>query len=292
MLNNNWDLKTLLWMVAATGLFFYLWNSPEFSWLLYGVYIYFSIAFSVFAHNHNHLPVWKNKFINQLHSCWITLFYGFPTFAWIPTHNKNHHRHNNKDPDYTKTYMSSERNNILTLLIYPKLSGRAQLKPVIDYYKAAYKKPSKKFFYYYTMQIVCLVSWVVVALIFNWKKALVYVVIPQQVSVNVVLLFNYIQHVHADEESEFNHSRNIVGKMLNFFLFNNGYHTVHHMQPGLHWSTTPAAHKKVAHLIDPKLQELSMMWYFFRIYFLGIFLKSCRTDSMRLARQKSESTTA
>ena len=287
MLHKIADLKTLLWMTASTALFFYLWNLPEFNWMLYVVHIYFAIVFSVLAHNHNHLPVWKSNFLNQIHSCWITIFYGFPIFAWIPTHNKNHHRHNNKEPDYTKTYMVSEDNNLWTLLIYPTLSGKAQMPPVISYYTSLYSKNKEKFAYC-TLQIVSLLVWTIGAFILDWQKALIYVFIPQQVSLNVVLVFNYIQHVHANEESEYNHSRNIVGKPLNFFLFNNGFHTIHHMNTSLHWSETPAAHKEIEHHIDPVLNEPSMLWYLFRVYIVGLFYKGVRTHSMRLDRIAAE----
>ncbi|MEQ8337308.1 MAG: fatty acid desaturase, partial [Cyclobacteriaceae bacterium] len=260
---------------------------PEFNGWLYALYLYLSICFSVFAHNHNHLPVWKNKILNQLHSCWITLFYGFPVFGWIPTHNKNHHRHNNREKDDTRTYMVSEKNNLWTLLIYPTLSGAVQQKSIARFYKQQYSKNKEQFFYY-TLQIVSLIAWVATAFILDWQKALIYVIIPQQVSLNTVLVFNYLQHVHADEESEYNHSRNIVGWPLNFFLFNNGLHTIHHMHPGLHWSKTPEAHQKIEHLIRPDLNEKSVFWFVFRVYILGLFIPRFRTHSLRLERKVSE----
>ena len=125
----------------------------------------------------------------------------------------------------------------------------------------------------------------ITAFILDWQKALIYVIIPQQVSLNTVLVFNYLQHVHADEESEFNHSRNIVGWPLNFFLFNNGLHTIHHMHPGLHWSKTPEAHKEIAHNIREDLKENSILWFVFRVYILGVFIPTFRTNSLRLARK-------
>ena len=283
MLRNRADIKTLIWMVVTTVLFFYLWQMEELNGWLYTLFLYFSITFSVFAHNHNHLPVWKNKILNHIHSCWITLFYGFPVFGWIPTHNKNHHRHNNKEPDYTRTYMVSEKNNLWTIAIYPILCGASQQKAIVQYYKEQYGKNWEKFTVY-TLQIVCLVLWVGTAFILDWQKALLYVILPQQVSMSAVLVFNYVQHVHADEESKYNHSRNIVGWPLNFFLFNNGLHTIHHMQPGLHWSETPAAHKKIEGKIAPYLNEKYLTWYLLRVYILGIFIPACRTNSMRLKR--------
>jgi len=287
MLKHIADLKTLLWMVASTFLFFYLWNSSAFNWWLYIPYLYCAICFSIFAHNHNHTAVWKSSLLNHLHSYWITFFYGFPIFAWIPTHNRNHHRYNNTEPDYTKTYMVSEKNNLWTLLIYPTLSGMAQQKAIFVHYKNQFGE-NWGLFITYTLQLLILVCGIGGALILDWQKALIYVIIPQQVSLNIVLIFNYIQHVHADEESKYNHSRNIVGWMLNFFLFNNGLHTVHHINPNLHWSETRAEHKKIEHLIDPALNEEYILWYLIRVYILSIFFPKLRTNSMRLARKKNE----
>ena len=287
MLKNRADLKTLLWMIVSTALFFYLWKSEEFNWWLYTLFLYFSICFSVFAHNHNHLSVWNNKVLNYIQSCWITIFYGFPIFGWIPTHNRNHHKYNNKEDDYTKTYMVSEKNNLWTLLIYPTLSGMAQQKAIYTFYKDQIGK-NREALVFYTIQILSLVVWVGVAFFLDWQKALIYVIIPQQVSINIVLVFNYIQHIHADEESKFNHSRNIVGWPLNFFLFNNGYHTVHHMNPNMHWSDAPAAHKKIEPEINPVLNEKFMLWYLFRVYILGLFIPNFRTTSMRLERKRVE----
>src|SRR5690606_30248382 len=112
-------------------------------------------------------------YLNQLHSCWITIFYGFPIFGWIPTHNKNHHRFNNKEEDYTKTYMVSERNNLFTLLIYPTMSGMRQQKAIGKYYRQQYQK-NKQQFVFYTLQIVSLVVWIGLAFFIDWQKALIY----------------------------------------------------------------------------------------------------------------------
>ena len=112
-------------------------------------------------------------------------------------------------------------------------------------------------------------------------------IIPQQVSLFSVLIFNYVQHVHANEESEWNHSRNFTG-WFNSFLFNNGLHTAHHERAGTHWSEIPAEHRKVEHLVDASLNEKSFWWYLCRNYLLGAFHHKYRTDSMRLQRIEAE----
>ena len=76
-----------------------------------------------------------------------------------------------------------------------------------------------------------------------------------------MIFINYIQHVHADPWSEHNHSRNFVSKLGNWLVFNNGYHTAHHESAGLHWSKLPEAHAKIAHLIDPALNQQSIFGF-------------------------------
>ena len=129
-----------------------------------------------------------------------------------------------------------------------------------------------------------MVLWIAVGLIVDWRKALLYIVIPQQLSLFIVLIFNYVQHIHADEEDPFNNSRNFTGSILNYILLNNGYHTAHHVSTGLHWSQLPEKHRELAPKIDPILNEDNMGWYFFRNYILGIFIPYCRTHSLRVER--------
>lgn len=285
MLKNKADRKTLLFMLISTGLLIAQWNIGTVQPILVFAAVMMAIPVAVMAHNHNHLPMWKSDVLNKLTDYWITMFYGFPTCAWIPTHNMNHHVYNNRVPDDTITYRYSEKNNLVTLLTYPSISGYFQQNAIKNFFKTLYKKDRKKFLFY-ASQYALIVLYVGGALLLDWKKALLFIVLPQQVSLFSVLIFNYIQHVHADEESKWNHSRNFVGWGMNAFLFNNGYHTVHHMQPRLHWSETPKVHNDVAHNIDPALLENSFWGYIGRNYILGAFIPKFRTVSMRQARMQ------
>jgi len=283
-------------MAIAAGSLVILWlygsqmSTPL--WILcYTVQLLMAVIVSTIVHNHQHLSMWTVKWLNIFTDNFLTVFYGFPVFAWIPTHNSNHHFHINKEPDYTKTYMVSEKNNLLTLLTYPSISGMKQQKAVGSYFLNLYKADKRKF-YFHLLQVVSLIAWVAIALIIDWKKAFLYVIIPQQLSLFTVLIFNYIQHIHADEESEFNHSRNITGSVLNYLLLNNGLHTVHHISPGVHWSKLKEKHDKIAHKIDPRLNENNFAWYLFRVYILGLFSASFRTQNMRMERMQKPETVA
>jgi fatty acid desaturase len=291
MLKNNKDIKSLIYIFITTSLFLFLWtqgkamNKGLFT-VLYIWFLFMSISVAVMAHNHNHLPMWKSKIMNILTDNWLTVFYGFPVFAWIPTHNANHHKFVNKEPDYTRTWRFTERNNLFTVLTYPSVSGFFQQSVVMNHFKETFSRNKYKFFLY-GLQFVVLISWIAGAFIIGgWEKALIYVVLPQQLSLFSVLLFNYVQHVHADEETKYNSSRNFTG-ILNFLLFNNGLHTIHHIHPTIHWSEIPQEHAKIEHLIDDSLIESSFWYFLYKSYILGIFMPKYKTKSMRVARLSS-----
>ena len=286
MLRYTADWRTLGYMFVTTALLVVQWRLSEFQPLLYLWALFMSVSVGIIAHNHNHVTIWTSKPLNALTDYWLTLFYGFPAFGWIPTHNMNHHKFNNREGDYTLTYRYTERNNLLTLLSYPSISGYHQQRPIRDYLAHLWSHKRRNFWFCLS-QYAVLVTFILGALWLDWKKALLFIVIPQQVSLFFILIFNYIQHVHADEESEYNHSRNIVGPWLNALLFNNGFHTIHHHVPGLHWSKTREAHDRIAHRIDPVLNEWSFWWLIVRVYILGIFIPHFRSTSMRMVRMKN-----
>lgn len=281
MLHYRADLRTLVYMAITTTLFVCQWVYG-FHWLVYIIYLHLAIAVSVITHNHQHLNIWKWKPLNVVTDWWLTVFYGVPIFTWIPTHNKNHHRYANRQGDTTATYRHTEENNLLSLLSYPSVSGRNQIVESIIPYMGNLRKNDKRTFYENWVQVVVLFSWIVGFLILDWQKALLFVVIPQQVSAFVVMLFNYIQHVGADEESKYNHSRNFLG--VNFLYFNNGYHTAHHERAGTHWSLTGKEHAKIAHLISPDLIEKSMWWFLIRTYLLAPFHSKFKPMNRRRIR--------
>lgn len=227
--------------------------------------------------------MWRSRLLNHATDYWLTLFYGFPAFAWVPTHNMNHHRFTNRAGDYTLTYRYSEKNNLFTLLSYPTISGYHQQKPIRAYLRDLWGRNRGRFWGSLS-QYAVLAAFVGGALLLDWRKALLYVVVPQQIGLFVVLVFNYLQHVHADEQSEWSHSRNFTSPVLNYLLLNNGYHTAHHEKPGTHWSRLGDEHARIEHLIDPALNVKSFWWYLARTYLLSPVVPRWRSRSLRLVR--------
>lgn len=283
MLKNKADFKTIIFGFLITAIWIWNWILPQFHWFPYILTMFAAVCVSSMVHNHGHVRMFKIEWLNCLYDYWLTIIYGYPVFAWIPTHNMNHHVYNNKPGDFAPPFIVSEKNNLFTLFSYPTVSGSVQQKVVFSHIKELRRSNPRKALYY-SSQFVVWLGVLLLAFVMDWKKALLHVVIPQQVALNVVLVFNYIQHIHCDEESKFNHSRNIVSPIMNFFLFNNGYHTVHHMKPLAHWSELKTLHGKVAHQIDPRLIEFSFLWMMMRTYLLAPFFPSFRSHNMRAER--------
>jgi fatty acid desaturase len=279
------DRRTVAYMALTTALLVFQWWRNDFSWPIYLLTAFMAVAVTVIAHNHNHLGMWRSRRLNGLTDYWLTLFYGFPAFAWIPTHNMNHHKFTNRPGDYTLTWRYSERNNLVTLLTYPTISGYHQQKPIRDYLRELWGKNRPRF-WASVLQYAALGAFIGGALLIDWRRALLYVVVPQQIGLFVVLVFNYLQHVHTDEESEWNHSRNFTSPLLNFLLLNNGYHTAHHVRPGTHWSRLDDEHRLIADRIDPRLNVKGFWSWNLRTFLLSPVVPGWRSQSLRLERMR------
>jgi beta-carotene hydroxylase len=231
--------------------------------------LYTSYCAGVLTHNHQHCPVFAERRANVAYGAWLSLFYGFPIFSWIPTHNQNHHRYLNGEGDDTRTRRHSERDTLLALLTYPLASARYQLPSVVAYARAARERHPARF-----RRIVaeCAVlaggHLALLALAVGLHGyalgALVYGVAvgaPAALATYFMMFTNYLQHAGCDPTSPDDHSRNFVSPFFNWFVFDNGLHTVHHEHPGVHWSRYRALHEARASRIDPALNPSSLFAY-------------------------------
>jgi fatty acid desaturase len=270
LLRKSADVRTLVYLAVAVALIVVQWNLKSFHLSLYVWSLFMGITAAVISHNHNHTPIWKNRALNVVTSWVISVLYGHPAIAWVPTHNQTHHKYNNREGDTSRSPKIFKGNHLLSLLVYPTATGIAQM-PEIATYLANLRRRSKRLWYAAMSEYVVFFGVLAGAFLLDWRKALVFVLVPQQFSLFMIQVFNYVQHVEADAESDWNHSRNFISSVLNVLLFNNGYHTVHHLKPGLHWSETPALHAEHAAKIHPALQQKSWWGYMLKTFFVRPF---------------------
>lgn len=277
------DYRTLLWtMLFAPALIATQYALPSLVPYLSWISCYFAITCGVIAHNHNHCPTFAKKRANDWFGNWISVFYGFPTFAWIPTHNLNHHKYVNTAGDATITWRYTNKHSFWVALTYFFVSAYHQRVPTSTFLAKAKEKNGALYAKIKVQYAFWAGSYIVLfalAVLLHGLRTGAYVfcfavAIPAVVSLWTIHLFNYEQHVHTDPWSEHNHSRNFVSPVLNFLLFNNGYHAAHHENPGLHWSLLPGAHAKINDQIAPVLKQKSVWWYWFKQYALASIMPS------------------
>lgn len=293
-LRNQADYRTILWVGLAVALVAIQYTWPSTVWFLSPVSCYLAVACGVISHNHNHQPTFSIKRLNYGFGHLLTFFYGYPTLMWIPTHNLNHHLFTNRPGDATITWRHTNLNNLWVVLTYPFVSGFYQSEAVKTYIQRTKLKNRKMYariLFQYTFWVgsygfMLWLAWFLHHADGNRTGLYVWffsVLLPAISSATVIMMFNYVQHVHADAWSDHDHSRNFTSRSFNFLFFNNGYHTAHHQRPGLHWSLLREAHEQIAPRIDPALNEPSLWWFVIRQYFLAPFIPSLGTQQIGAA---------
>ena len=265
MLRHAADWRSVAYLVVVTALGIVQWNLGAWTPGLYAPYLFLFVAVAVISHNHNHLSMWKSRGLNLFTNYLISIHYGHPAVVWVPTHNQNHHKFANREGDTGRSPVLFKRNHLLALLVYPTLTGLRQQKDVKRFFQDLWTRDRKGFFLAASEYLVFF-GFLAAVFALDWRKALVFYVLPQQFALFFIQVFNYVQHIEADPDSDWNHSRNFLSPVLNALLFNNGYHTVHHLKPGVHWSKTPSLHALHASKVHPALMVRSwwgfMLWTF------------------------------
>jgi fatty acid desaturase len=284
MLRYRADIKTLMFVAIYFALVAVQWlYAPSQLWIagpLLLLTCFFSFFGAVATHNAIHSPVWKSRGMNRLFQVVLTLTYGHPVSAYVPGHNLSHHKHTQSPRDVMRTTKVRYRWNLLNGLFFMSSVVKDVFLADMRYFKAMYRR-NPPWFRQMVLETAVFLGTMGALLVLDWKKFLLYVLIPHQYAAWGIITMNLLQHDGCDEDSAFNHSRNFVGKAVNWLAYNNGYHTIHHMEPGLHWSLLPAEHRKrVAPHIHPNLEQPSLLLYLFRTF--GLPGKRLRYDGAPL----------
>jgi fatty acid desaturase len=272
------DGRTLVWaFVLMPSLAGAQYACPALAgWLLLPS-MYLAYCAGVIAHNHNHSPTFTRRPLNAFLSTWISIFYGHPVFAWIPTHNQNHHRFVNRPGDASITWRATRDNGLLAAITYFFGAAAAQGPLTARFLRRARSSNRRAYLGYLAQYVVVFGGHAAafaaaIALHGAGRGALVYASalgVPALGALWGLMFTNYVQHVDCDPWSKRGHSRDFTSRWMNLFVFDNGFHSVHHERPGLHWSELREAHARVAQRLDPRTQERSIPGYCFKVYVLG-----------------------
>jgi fatty acid desaturase len=271
MLRYKADRKTLI----AVALYFAVAIAPWFLWenmntlqvvLWVAANCFLSFVCATIVHNTIHVPIFVSRGTNKLFQIVLSLTYGHSTSAYVPGHNFSHHKYTQTPKDAIRTTKARFKLNFLNQLFFFFIMSGDILKGELRFArKMYYERPA--WFRQYVLEMVIVIGLKVSLAIINWKCFLLFVFIPHQYAAWGIVGTNYFQHDGCDENHPYNHSRNFTGWLLNFMLFNNGYHGAHHIKPNLHWSLYPAFHEQnIRPHIHPSLDRESLPAYLFEAH--------------------------
>jgi len=101
----------------------------------------------------------------------------------------------------------------------------------------------------------------------DWRKWLILTFVPHTFAKYCIISLNILQHDGCDHNSPYNFARNFTGGITNFIFYNNGYHSIHHIHPGKHWSLLQALHdRELKPFIHPNLDQINILTYIWRTF--------------------------
>src|SRR5690606_13002891 len=143
--------------------------------------------------------------------------------AFVPGHNLSHHKHTQTRRDVMRTTKVRHGWNILNMVEFAPRVAVAIMRNDAAYV-GAMKGQHKKWFQRYRIEASFVWGITLLLFVIDWKKALLYWFIPHLYAAWGIISINYLQHDGCDPDHRYNHSRNFVGKFVNWWSFNNGFH--------------------------------------------------------------------
>ncbi|MEP7251399.1 MAG: fatty acid desaturase [Ginsengibacter sp.] len=252
IINDKRDLAfiyLLTWIhliVMVTGVLLF---TPFFKgWIWWAVAIpYFYISqfyykgrFGLMFHCICHRKLFKKNFqwIHTYITWFVCPFFGHSPEGYFSHHLGMHHIENNM-PDDTSCTMGYQRDSLKSFLLYFSRFITVGAKNTFLY---LYYRRRKKLYARFTAGEVLYILFCIGMCFVNLKGTLLVCIIPLFFCRLVSMLGNWTQHAFVDKDdpsNAFKNSLNCINTSYNRICWNDGYHVIHHLRPGLHYTEMP-----------------------------------------------------
>jgi fatty acid desaturase len=232
---------TLVFGSAAVLLFvpgnFRWWMAP----IYWALYIWFLGPFILMLHNTCHRKLFKReyRYFNQYIPWALGIFLGQPPESYFVHHIGMHHADGNLPDDLSST-MPYQRDSLVDLLKYV---GSFVVVGAPELFFYMNRRGRKRLAGRLVSGELSFLVLTVLALLWNWRAALVVFVIPLLATRVLLMMGNWAQHAFVDPDEPTNDYRTVVTFINSFYnhrCFNDGYHLGHHLKPDRHWLDMPA----------------------------------------------------
>ena len=190
-------------------------------------------------HMHTHRPLFVSRRANRVVDILCCLPGGLTAADMREVHVLNHHRFNDGPQDITSTGGREDGLRAVWYWIrYCIIVKKCTIRTVFAADASAGRRTRRnQFLFEFTLVVVLIdVTWYLA----DNTRFLLFYLIPFLLTQVNAGYFAWLTHAPArDFDEDPSKSINTVNNWLNFWIFNQGYHSVHHRYPGIHWSQIP-----------------------------------------------------
>lgn len=201
---------------------------------------YYKGRFGLMFHCMCHRKTFRRRY-QWIHGyvTWVVCpFFGHTPETYFSHHMGMHHIENNMPEDSSST-MGYQRDSLRSFLLYYFNFVFLGFKQTFLY---LYYRKRKKLYVRLTVGEVCFFIFCIVLSFVSLKATLIVFVIPFLFARLVTMLGNWTQHAFVDSKDPanlFTNSVNCINTVYNITCWNDGYHVIHHLRPGMHYTDMP-----------------------------------------------------
>ena len=225
-----------------------------------------------------HRKMFKRRYqwIHTYITWFVCPFFGHTPETYFSHHIGMHHLENNMPEDSSST-MGYQRDSLKSFLLYYLNFMLLGFKNTFLY---LYYRKKKKLYERLTLGEFLFYIFCIGMCFENLKATLLIFIVPFLFARLVMMLGNWTQHAFidgSDPENLFTSSINCINTSYNKTCWNDGYHIIHHLRPGMHYTEMPAEFLKQK---DIFAQNKALVFDGIHYLHIFIFLLTKRYDKL------------
>ncbi|CAN5587113.1 hypothetical protein BH09MYX1_BH09MYX1_48940 [soil metagenome] len=196
-----------------------------------------------FNHHHQHVSVFRVPILNRLLELMYGLQTGITSHGWVLHHAMGHHV-NYLDQTVDESRWRRADGTRMKEAEYALTVGATAYPRAV--------RVARRTSHHVGMFLVMAALTVTIAGVLVYLRpvpGLLVFVLPMITMLFFTAWSTYTHHAGKKTTSHFVASNNILHRGYNLLTGNLGYHTAHHLRPGVHWSRLPAVHASIAHRV-------------------------------------------
>lgn len=194
-------------------------------------------------HHHQHVSTFRPAWLNRALELMYALQTGITSGTWVLHHSIGHHV-NYLDQSKDESRWQTTDGKVMSELRYTLEVGATA------YFRAwrvgqDHPRQLRQFIWMGVVTLGALGALVA----FKPAAGLLLFAVPMVIGVFFTAWATYSHHAGKSTASPYVATNNILHKGYNLLTGNLGYHTAHHLRPGVHWSRLPEVHAAIAEKI-------------------------------------------